>query len=54
MPERHGNHRPGIKRQVAEYHPGDTLHALGRRRDLSRNPIRIRIRIGKAEARALD
>ena len=46
MPERHCNRRTGVKRQVAQYHAGDTLHALGRRPDLSRNPIRI----GKAEA----
>jgi len=37
---------------VAEYHAGETLHALGRRHDLSRNPIRIWIE--KAEAGALD
>ena len=44
MPNRHCNRRTGVKRQVdAEYHPGDTLHALGRRHELSRNPIRIRI-----------
>ncbi len=48
MPKRHRNYRTGIKRQVAEYHAGDTLHALGHRHELSRNPIRIRI--GKAEA----
>ncbi|CAM4187991.1 hypothetical protein [Palleronia rufa] len=46
MPKCRRNRRTGIKRQVAEYHPGDTLHALGRRHELSRNPIRI----GKAEA----
>ncbi len=37
---------------VAEYHAGETLQALGRRHDLSRNLIRIRIE--KAEAGALD
>ena len=52
MAKRHRNRRTGVKRQVAQYHAGDTLHALGRRPDLSRNPIRIRI--GKAEAGALD
>ncbi|WP_415836460.1 helix-turn-helix domain-containing protein [Palleronia rufa] len=51
MPERHCNRRTGIKRPVvAEYHAGDTLHALGRRHELSRNPIRI----GKAEAGVSD
>ena len=50
MPERHCNRRTGIKRQVAQYHAGDTLHVLARRRGLSRSPIRI----GKAEAGVSD
>ncbi|MEI4234153.1 transposase [Roseovarius sp. D22-M7] len=42
MPRRHRSHSTEFKRQVvAEYHSGDTLHALGRRHDLSRNLIRI-------------
>src|SRR3712207_8774840 len=39
---RHRNHSVDFKRQVlAEYHAGETLHALSRRHDLSRNLIRI-------------
>jgi len=50
---RHRSHSVDFKRQVvAEYHAGETLHALGRRHDLSRNLIRIWIE--KAEAGALD
>jgi len=50
---RHRSHGIDFKRQVvAEYHAGETLHALGRRHDLSRNLIRIWIE--KAEAGALD
>jgi transposase len=50
---RHRSHSIDIKRQVvAEYHAGETLHALGRRHDLSRNLIRIWIE--KAEAGLLD
>ena len=50
MPRRHSTE---IKRQVvAEHHSGETLHALGRRHDLSRNLIRIWIE--KTEAVALD
>lgn len=53
MPRRHRSHSTDFKRQVvAEYHAGETLHALGRRHDLSRNLIRIWIE--KAEAGALD
>lgn len=53
MPRRHRSHSTEFKRQVvAEYHGGETLHALGRRHDLSRNLIRIWIE--KAEAGALD
>lgn len=53
MPRRHRSHSTEFKRQVvAEYHAGETLHALGRRHDLSRNLIRIWIE--KAEAGALD
>jgi transposase len=52
MPK-HRSHSIDFKRQVvAEYHAGETLHALGRRHDLSRNLIRIWIE--KAEAGALD
>ena len=53
MPRRHRSHSTEFKRQVvAEYHAGETLHALGRRHDLSRNLIRIWVE--KAEAGALD
>jgi transposase len=39
---RHRSHSTDFKRQVvAEYHAGETLHALGRRHDLSRNLIRM-------------
>lgn len=50
---RHRSHSTDFKRQVvAEYHAGETLHALSRRHDLSRNLIRIWVE--KAEAGALD
>jgi transposase len=50
---RRRSHSTDFKRQVvAEYHAGETLHALGRRHDLSRNLIRIWIE--KVEAGALD
>jgi transposase len=50
---RHRSHSIEFKRQVvAEYHAGETLHALGRCHDLSRNLIRIWVE--KAEAGALD
>ena len=50
---RHRSHSTDFKRQVvAEYHAGETLHALGRRHDLSRNLIRIWVE--KAEAGSLD
>jgi transposase-like protein len=50
---RHRSHSVDFKRQVvAEYHVGETLHALSRRHDLSRNLIRIWIE--KAEAGSLD
>lgn len=53
MPRRHRSHSTEFKRQVvAEYHSGETLHALGRRHDLSRNLIRIWIE--KTDAGALD
>jgi len=53
MPKRHRSHSTEFKRQVvAEYNDGETLHALGRRHDLSRNLIRIWVE--KAEAGALD
>ena len=53
MPRRHRSHSAEFKRQVvAEYHAGETLHALARRHDLSRNLIRIWVE--KAEAGALD
>lgn len=52
MPK-HRSHSVDFKRQVvAEYHAGETLHALSRRHDLSRNLIRIWVE--KAEAGALD
>jgi transposase-like protein len=50
---RHRSHSVDFKRQVvAEYQAGETLHALSRRHDLSRNLIRIWIE--KAEVGALD
>ena len=50
---RHRSHSTEFKRQiVAEYHAGETLHALARGHDLSRNLIRIWVE--KAEAGALD
>ena len=50
---RHRSHSVEFKRQVvAEYHAGESLYALARRHDLSRNLIRIWIE--KAEAGALD
>ncbi len=53
MPRRHRSHSAEFKRQVvAEYHAGETLHALSRRHDLSRNLIRIWVE--KFEAGALD
>jgi transposase len=53
MPKRHRSQSTEFKRQVvAEYHAGETLHALGRRHDLSRNLIRIWVE--KAQAGALD
>src|ERR1044072_8274181 len=49
----HRSHSTDFKRQVvAEYHAGETLHALGRRHDVSRNLIRIWVE--KAEAGSLD
>ena len=49
----HLSHSADFKRQVvAEYHAGETLHALGRRHDLSRNLIRIWVE--KYETGALD
>jgi transposase-like protein len=53
MPRRHRSHSTEFKRQVvAEYQAGETLHALSRRHDLSRNLIRIWV--DKSEAGALD
>ena len=50
---RHRSHSVNFKRQVvAEYHSGETLHALSQRHDLSRNLIRIWL--GNAEAGARD
>lgn len=50
---RHRSHSVEFKRQVvAGYHAGESLHALARRHDLSRNLIRIWVE--KAEAGALD
>lgn len=53
MPRRHRSHSADFKRQVvAEYHGGETLHALARRHDLSRNLIRIWVE--KADGGELD
>ena len=53
MPRRHRSHSTEFKRQVvAEFRGGETLHALGRRHDLSRNLIRAWV--DKTEAGALD
>jgi transposase-like protein len=41
MPRRRWHSVAFKRRMVAEYHAGEGLHALARRRDLSRNPIRI-------------
>src|SRR3979490_1410252 len=49
----HRSHRVAFKRQVAqEFIGGETLHALSRRHDISRQLIRIWV--GKFEAGALD
>ena len=53
MPRRHRSHSTELKRQVvAEHRAGETLHALSRRHDLSRNLIRVCVE--KAEAGAFD
>ena len=53
MPRRHRSHSAEFKRQVvAEYHGGESVHALARRHDLSRNLIRIWVE--KADAGLLD
>ena len=50
---RHRTHSTAFKRQVVqEYLAGETLHALGKRHDLSRNLIRIWLQ--KHEAGAFD
>lgn len=50
---KHRVHSIEFKRQlVAEYAAGETLHALAKRHDVSRNLIRIWI--GKADAGAFD
>src|SRR3954452_17653404 len=50
---RHRSHSAAFKRQVAEeFIAGETLHALSKRHDLSRQLIRIWV--GKFEAGALD
>ena len=50
---KHRVHSIDLKRQlVAEYAAGETLHALAKQHDISRNLIRIWI--GKAEAGAFD
>lgn len=50
---RHRTHSTAFKRQVVqEYLAGETLHALGKRHDLSRNLIRIWLQ--KHQAGALD
>ena len=47
------SHSAEFKRQVvAEYHGGESIHALARRHDLSRNLIRIWV--DKADAGLLD
>ena len=50
---RHRSHSIEFKRQVAqEFIAGETLHALARRHDISRNLIRVWVR--KLETGALD
>ena len=50
---RHRSHSIEFKRQVAqEYVAGETLHALAKRHDVSRNLIRIWV--AKCEAGAFD
>ncbi|WP_075217333.1 transposase [Mongoliimonas terrestris] len=50
---RHRTHSTAFKRQVVqEYLAGETLHALGKRHDLSRNLIRIWLQ--KHEAGAFE
>ncbi len=50
---RHQSHSVAFKRQVAEeFIAGETLHALSKRHDISRQ--RIRIWVGKFEVGALD
>src|SRR5882762_8661265 len=50
---KHRSHSAAFKRQVAEeFIAGETLHALSRRHDISRQLIRIWV--GKYEAGALD
>ena len=50
---KHRSHSAAFKRQVAEeFVAGETLHALSRRHDISRQLIRVWV--GKLEAGALD
>jgi transposase len=50
---KHRSHSAAFKRQVAEeFIAGETLHALSKRHDISRQLIRISV--GKFEAGALD
>jgi transposase-like protein len=50
---KHRSHSAAFKRQVAEeFVAGETLHALSKRHDISRQLIRIWV--GKLEAGALD
>ena len=50
---KHRSHSAAFKRQVAqEFIAGETLHALSKRHDISRQLIRIWV--GKFEAGALD
>jgi transposase len=50
---RHRSHSAAFKRQVAEeFIAGETLHALSKRHDVSRQLVRIWV--GKFEAGALD
>lgn len=53
MPRQHRSHSIEFKRQVVqEYLGGETLHGLGKRHDISRQLIRIRLE--KYEAGAFD
>jgi transposase-like protein len=49
---RHHSHSIEFKRQLAREFPGETLHTLAKRHDISRNLIRIWVK--KLEAGAFD